>query len=39
MDVDVLDLMGGQDGSMMMDVDNGSKMVQDLDDLASLMDE
>ena len=39
MDVDVLDLMSGQDGSMMMDVDNGSKMVQDLDDLASLMDE
>ena len=39
MDEDVLDLMGGQDGSMMMDVDNGSKMVQDLDDLASLMDE
>ena len=39
MDVDVLDLMSGQDGSMMMDVDNGSKIVEDLDDSASLMDE
>ena len=39
MDVDVLDLMGGQDGSMMIDVDNGSKIVEDLVDSASLMDE